>query len=323
MNAFAALGTIDVLPLDTGARVGDAATYWERIRWKLRWPKDALSENERLLAACERERPDIVIVDNSRVIDRHTLRRLRVVGGLRLVYYTPDDIMGRHNLSRPLKRSLREWDLVFTTKTFNVPELQSVGVRRPILVGKAYDPVMHRPLAKSVVGDDYERFDVVFIGTYESDRAIGINAIAESGYSVVVYGSDKGGWKKDVLHPAIELRRSVFGHAYTVAWHTGRVALCFLRKLNRDRITQRTMEIAAMGRPMLAEHTDEHDAHFVNGYEYLGFSTNTELIEGVAGLLADDARRHSMMTAIKARCETSQYSTTARARQMLDHIQAL
>ena len=322
LKAFAALDGVRVIAHDSGARVAGRASTWYRIRWKLRWPEDALRENERLVAICDRERPDAVFVDNSRVIQRNTLARLRQDRSARLIYYSPDDIMGRHNLSIPLKQSLPVWDVVFTTKTFNIPELVSAGVRRPALVGKAYDTTMHFPLTPRQVGPEYERFDVVFVGTYERQRAESINALAEAGLSVVVYGSDKGGWTPAKVHPAVALRRSVFAQDYAIAWHTGKVALCFLRKLNRDRITQRTMEVAAMGRAMVAERTDEHDQHFADGSEYLGFSDDAELLGRVRYLLSHPDRRAAMMIASRARCERSGYSTLDRARQMIHQIQS-
>ena len=321
LRAFQQLDDVTAVGLDTGARVGNSSNIWHRIRWKLRWPADVLEENRRLIDAARQGRPDIVIIDNSKVISRRTLRALRDKGVKRLIYYTPDDVVAKHNLSFPLKHTFPEWDIVFTTKTFNVPELQSMGVRRPVLVGKSYDPDLHLQMEQADVGDEYEKYDVVFVGTYEKERCVSINALADAGFRVVVYGSDKGGWTREYLRPTIELRKSVFAHDYGAAWHTGKTALCFLRKINRDRITQRTMEIAAMARPMVAERTDEHDQNFVDGVEYLGFSDDVELVEQVRLLLADPDRRYAMGQAARLRCETSGYSTLDRARQMLSIIQ--
>jgi spore maturation protein CgeB len=102
--------------------------------------------------------------------------------------------------------------------------------------------------------------------------------------------------------------------------HHGKVALCFLRKINRDRITQRTMEIAAMGRPMLAEKTDEHDDHFLDGEEYLGFTTDEDLVAKARALLADAALRKRMGERGRERCLVSGYSSDERARQMVESM---
>lgn len=321
LNAFKQLEGVQAFGVDSGAGLSGRWSLWHRIRWKLRLPVDIKGENERLLEAVHDLRPDVVLVDNSKVVRRQTLARLRQLGVKRLVYYSPDDIAARHNLSFPLKWSLPDWDIVCTTKTFNVPELQAMGVRRPFLIGKACDPELHLPMRADEVGGDFERFDVVFIGTYEPERCASINAVAEAGISVVVYGADKGNWRREHLHSSIALRNSVFERDYVQAWHTGKVALCFLRKINRDRITQRTMEIASIGRPMVAERTDEHDQHFEHGREYLGFLSDDELVSHIQALLGDREFRQRLAVAGRRRCLTSGYSTLDRARQMMDFFE--
>src|SRR5262245_53512138 len=104
-EAFAALPGVIAVPLDTGARVRPPGNIYRRIRWKLRYPVDALDENAALLAAVAAERPLAVVIDASRVIRRSTLRRVREAGVRCLAYYTPDDIIGAHNLSWPLRWS--------------------------------------------------------------------------------------------------------------------------------------------------------------------------------------------------------------------------
>jgi hypothetical protein len=317
LEAFARLPGIEVVPLDTEMRFGTIGSFYQRARWKLRLPVDSRDENgalERLVAA---ERPDVVFVDNSRVIQRSTLRRLRGLGAKILVYYTPDDIISPHNLSWPLRLTFPEWDVFFTTKTFNLPELAERGVRRPILIGKAFDPALHRPMTREEVGKDYERYDGVFIGTYEAARCRSINVLASSGFRVAVWGS---GWRRHQLAAEIELRPAIYGYDYTRAMHYGKIALCFLRKLNRDRITQRTMEIAATGRPMLAEKTKEHDDHFVEGVEYHGFASDQELADKAQALLLDRNELGLIGSRARARCLSSGYSTIARAAEMLQSI---
>lgn len=324
-RAFQQLQGVTVAGVD--ARAGAAnnvkGKLWHKVRWKLRIPVDAADENRLLTEAVQRHRPDIVVVDNSRVIRHTTLKKLRRLSpAVRLVYYSPDDIVARHNLSLPLKRSLPYWDTVCTTKTFNIPELEALGVQQAQLVGKAFDPSLHRPLDRSGVDAEFEHFDAVFVGTYEDERCASINALAANGVSIVVYGHQRSGWRSSMLHDSIELRPAVFAEDYVHAWHTGKVALCFLRKINRDRITQRSMEIAAMGRPMVAERTDEHDQHFAHGKEYLGFASDTELFHQVRQLLDNEPRRIELGKAARRRCLDSGYSSLDRAHDMISIFRA-
>jgi len=298
--------------------LGESASLYRRVRWKLGWPTDHWRENDRLIAAVGAERPEIVLVEGSKVIQRSTLREFRRLGVRKLIYYTPDDVMNRYNLKWPLRLSFPEWDVFFTTKSFNISELKAHGVRNPYLIGNAYDPSLHRPMTRAEVGEDYERFDLVFAGAFERERMLSLNALCEAGFSVVVYGI--GNWNKKDLHPSMVCRPAAFREAYTKAIHHGKLALGFLRKMNRDRITTRSIEITAMRRPMLAEKTEEHDAHFVDGVEYAGFQTDDQLARLATRYLRDERARAELGNRARQRCLNSGYSTFDRAREMIAHI---
>ena len=197
--------------------------------------------------------------------------------------------MASHNSKQPVRRSFDLWDVFFTTKTYNVGELRASGVRHPVLAGNAFDPAVHRPLSAAEAGAEFEAFDLVFIGALERERCLSLNRLAEAGMTVLVHGP-RFRWPSEP-HPNITVRGLAFAEDYSRAAHHGKIALGFLRKINRDRITTRSIELPAMARPMLAETTDEHDAHFVDGAEYIGFVSDDDLVQKAKDLLADPERR--------------------------------
>jgi hypothetical protein len=261
--------------------------------------------------------PDVVFVDSTRVLTRKTIRTLRTPGVARVVFYSPDDVSQPHNSSRQLESCDREWDIFFTTKAFNVPELRRRGVRRPVLMGNSFDPAIHRPMSPLEVGSDFEQCDAVFAGTFEDARLQSINRLARAGIRTIVYGNGDG-WRR--LDAGVRRRPAVFAGAYTAALHSGLVALGFLRKMNRDRVTTRSVEIPAAGRPMVAEKTAEHDEMFRDGLEYISFSSDDELIRVVRRLKDDPGLRQAVGRAGRARCLGSGYSTLDRAREMIAAI---
>lgn len=304
----------DVVRLQHEVRTGadvHRMSFYAKARWRLRLPIDVWDENQRLMDAAQQFRPDVVLVENSKVISRHTLRRLRETTGARLAFLSSDDIVAPHNLSFTLRDSLSDWDFVFTTKRFNVAELLRMGVKRPVLLSNMYDPSEHRPLDSASLGADFEVFDLVFVGTYEAARCRSINALAEAGLSIHVCGNDAGvlagGWRSR-LHRGVVYAPAVSGEAYARALHGAKIALCFLRKLNRDEITTRSVEIPACGRCMLAEKSAEHDAHFKDGIEYISFSSNQELVAKAQMLLANAALRQAVAAAGRHRCRTSPWT---------------
>ena len=321
MDGFAAQPGIEVSPSEIPSPPA-SRNIIARLRSRARWPLDLSSENSCLIDAAVRARPDAVFIDNSKVITRRTLRTLRGVGVRALIYYSPDDVVAPHNLTWPLRRSFPEWDLFFSTKTCNLPELSRRGVRRPRRAGNAFSPRDHRPWTASEIGAEFERFDLVFIGTYERHRADSILKLAQAGMSVVVYGNDAGafaGWNA-LNHPNVTRRPAVYAEDYSRCLHHGKIALCFLRKANRDQITTRSIEIAAAARPMLAEKTAEHDAHFLDGRDYLGFTNDGSLIAQACRLLDDPTLRASLGQAARDRCLGSGYSAEHRSVEMLDEI---
>ena len=325
-EALAMVSDVEVLHLDiTNGQRHRTASLYSRVWWRLGRPVDTLDENRRLSAMVAQSAPDVVLVDNSKVLQRRNLADIKLSTRALLVYFTPDDVMSRHNLKQPLRKSFDVWDLFFTTKSFNVAELKAAGVRHPVLIGNSFDPVLHRPLSPAEVGDEFEAFDAVFVGFFEQERCASLNALAEAGLRILVHGASPGRFASDgarSMHPAIEMRAPAYGEDYIRALHCGKIALCFLRKMNRDRITTRSIELPAMARPMLAEKTDEHDQHFADGVEYVGFGSDSDLVAKARALLKDDARRNSIGQAGRRRCLTAGYSTTDRAVQMVDVMQA-
>lgn len=314
-EAFRSLPDVDVTGLDSLETV-ERPRLVDRVRHRLGRPADRGRVNERLAEAVEGDRPDVVFVDSCKVLRPELLERLRA-GGATIAFYSPDDMSAAHNSTHRLAAAERSWDLYFTTKSFNVPELRARGVRRPVLVGNAFDERVHRPLPADEVGPEFESADAVFVGTFEAERAASLAALAGDGIGVVIYGN---GWEGRRLPAGVELRPAVYDAAYTRALHAGKVALCFLRKLNRDRVTTRSVEIPAAGRAMVAEKTDEHDALLDDGVEYVSFRTDAELVGRVRSLLADREARERIARAGRERCLRSGYSTRCRARFMVERL---
>lgn len=282
-------------------------------------PLDLSRENRQLLEMARRYRPDIVLVENRALIRAATLRRIRAETGALLVYFCPDDVMSPVVLTRWLERTFALWDVFFTTKTFNVEELRRAGANNPFHVMHAFDPDQHRPLTPGEVGPEFEQFDLVFVGQYERQRCESLRKAAAAGLSILVYGLDAGllaGRWSSLEGSGVVTRPAVWGDDYARALHHGKVVLGFLRKINRDVITQRSTEVPAMGRVMLAEKTVEHDAHLVDGQEYVGFTSDEDMIEKARALIADPERRRAVGEAARRRCVKSGYDVDTLARRM-------
>ena len=320
-NAFRSIDGIDLQIVDLVTDIGSRIpALFQSIAWRLGRPFDIHQLNPRLGEAIDSFEPDVLLCESAVLLKAETLRKAKAKGA-RIVGSSQDYVTARHNTNRWQNAAFPYFDLFFTTKTFGVRELEATGVGRVELVNNTFEPEVHRPLSPEAVGDEYEAFDCVFVGTFERDRAQSLRKLADAGMSVLIQGNAAGrlagGWEA-LDHPLITRRPAARQIEYTKALHRGKVALCFLRKLNRDQITCRSIEIPAMARPMLAEKTAEHDAQFVDGEEYVGFTSDAEMV-AAARRLVDDARlRHSIGTAGRQRCLDDELDNASLVRRMLD-----
>jgi spore maturation protein CgeB len=140
--------------------------------------------------------------------------------------------------------------------------------------------------------------------------------LAQNGIKVTVWGNGWGGWVD--RHPNLDVRNEfLFGEDYSRAICASKININFLRKINRDEVTSRSVEIPACGGFMLAERTERHSSFFEEGIEAEFFSSNQELLEKVRIFLQKDLEREKIAMAGYLRCIKSGYSMRAQLSTML------
>jgi hypothetical protein len=280
-------------------------------------PRDRNGENAAVLRLFRDTKWDVLWIDKGITIEADTLNQVRILQPrCRIVGYSPDDMYGRQNQSRSFLQSLPLYDVYFTTKSYGVKELVSIGAREVHFVDNAYDSSTHRPM---IVSDsDREAFGgrVGFIGTYEAERGRSVKFLATNGVSVRVWGNN---WPSKHNFNGFRVEhRDLWDDDYALSINAFDINLGFLRKLNRDQQTQRSVEIPACGAFMLAERTDEHQALFEEGKEAEYFDSNEELLDKVRYYLAHENERKQIAVAGRERCVKSGYSNEARISKMLE-----
>jgi hypothetical protein len=321
MRAFEELGH-EVVPLDTTETLKRdiLSRVVRRLQVYLGVRTDIARSDERL-AAAGAERHDMIWLDKQTSIRPRTLAALKAQQPSRLIVgFSPDDMMNRMNMTRLFKGSLRFYDAYFTTKSFGVAELEAMGLPKGFFIGNGYDAHTHRihPMTAEEVAD--LGGNVGFIGTYEKDRANQINFLAENGIEVNVFGA---AWRRRMHRNVHVKNRELIGDAFAKSIYATRINLCFLRKMNRDLQTTRSVEIPASGGFMLAERTAEHLELFEEGKEAAFFEGRDELLRKVRYYLEHEDERAQVAAAGHLRCQNSGYSYLARTRQMLEMLQTI
>jgi hypothetical protein len=282
--------------------------------WSVSLP-DVARSAERTLEAAKRRHWDIIWLEKALSIGPDIVRKLRnACPRAKIIGFSPDDMTRRHNQSRQFIEALRYYDWFITTKAHSVADLTALGCTNVVVVGNGFDPEAFRPV--SVSSSDSQRLggDVGFIGTYEGDRAARMLELARAGLRVRVWGDGWGALTEE--HPNLRVENKPLDFDdFARACRAFKINLGFLRKLNGDQQTTRSVEIPACGGFMLAERTAEHLALFDEGLEAEFFASDVELIDKCRHYLADDDSRGAIARRGHERCLASGYSNAARLRR--------
>ena len=312
-----------VIALDTVP--GEIATRRSTLAWRVRnrllGPLDESRANDRLLALPAAPAPDVLWFDKPVTIERSTVLALRHQWPHAFALsYSGDDMFNPRNRSRTWDELLCDWDLCVTTKSFNVPEYRAAGAREVLFVDKAYSPSVHRPMP--LAAEERMAFggDVGFIGWPEAARERSMRFLARHGIAVRVWGPWPT-WNR-VRNLRVE-GRPVWDDDYARAICAFKINLGFLRRVNRDRQTTRSIEIPACGGFLLAERTEEHQRLLREGVEADYFSDDRELLEKVRYYLSHESERARIAAAGLQRCRTGGYSNDERLTSILRHVLAL
>jgi hypothetical protein len=295
--------------------------FIDRVFWRLRIPPDITGVNKLMKEAVIKDNFDIIWIEKGNTIRPETLKFLKNANPLsKIVSCSEDDMFAKHNRSIYYTKSLTYYDIVFTTKIYNLKELKLIGARRTELFLDSYDEKTHHPV--SLAESEMKIFgsDVCFIGTFEKERAESMLFLAQNGVAVTVWGNGWGDWIGKASGLDIK-NKPVYSQDYAKAICGAKINLCFLRKINRDEVTSRSVEIPACGAFMLAERTNRHLEFFEEGKEAEFFGSDGELLEKTRKYLVDEAKRKDVAAAGRLRCIKSGYSTKEQLSQMIDKIE--
>lgn len=294
-----------------------------RILAKLRLPWDEYKINLRLTQKVKESKFDYIFIIKGNLIRPRTLKKIKDISKqTKIISWCSDDMMQSHNSSYYFLMSLKFYDLVVTTKSFNTlpDELPKYGVKKILFQDNSYISAIHRPIIRN--NSNVKNSEVLFIGFAEKDRFHSMNYLAENGIKIDIYGS---GWEKDYYkknaHQNLNINSyNLDGDDYAEAISRANICLCFLRKINRDLQTVRSAEIPACGTLMLAERTDEHEKMFKDNVEAVYFSSDEELLEKVHYLNKNPEIRNEIAKNGHKRCKQSKMSYPERLKIILDYI---
>lgn len=265
---------------------------------------------------------DIVWVDKGKWISPDTLKTLKNRASL-IAHYTADPQLV-FNRSKQFTSSIGLYDLLITTKPFELNLYKQLGSKNVMYVNQSYEKsvLYPRPLSNT----DRAKFgsDVTFIGRCEWHYLNAIHAATKCKCDVKVWGPK---WRRyTFVMPWLRAAYKGTGlweQDYGAALSAAKISLGLLSKRYPETTTTRTFEIPACGALMIAERTEEHLTLFEEDKEAVFFSSNDELISKISFYLRNDSLRDRIASNGHKRCIDSGYDNISTMSRVIDNIDAL
>lgn len=281
--------------------------------------------NNAIINRIDTFRPAIVFVYKGVFVRPSTLSYARQ-RNCKLVLFYPDVSMTAHGDNIP--KSIPLYDLVFTTKTFGIADMQQFGVKNAVFIPHGFDPEIHRPLPVGSEERNIFGCDVSFIGTWSAKKEQWLAHLKETlpAIDLKIWGDQ---WNKTTatsLKTSIQ-GKSVVGDLYALAIQCSRINLGILSEQvsgasSGDLITSRTFHIPGASGFMLHERNEESLLYYTENDEAGFFDGPEELAAQVKYFLAQDAIRDKIRLAGHKRA-VADHSLDARASVIIHQLQSL
>ncbi|MFC1795955.1 glycosyltransferase [Pseudomonadota bacterium] len=267
--------------IDTDEGFRQAGRIWKSAAFRFQLGPLVRDINQRVVEQTRGKHHDLIWVDKGNYLWPASVRHLRESANC-LVHFTPDTAF-HANRSRHFYASAFQYDLLVTTKSFEVDQYDAVTSGDPVyLATQAYDAKLHRQPEQLPARIQA----AVFIGLCEPDREKCIKALLSAGVPVRLGGR---GWEQFVqrhsAHGCLHyLGPEVFGPRYVEEYVSGYVGLGLLSKRFPELHTTRTFEIPACG-ALLATEKNAETARFFGPDEVVFFENYQMLAAELATLL--------------------------------------
>ncbi len=325
-------------PTHIGAHLGEAAQkigltvqrYDSTVAYTAPWiikkfnwwfcghrPADLQSFSNKVVQACKEFHPSWVLSTGLAPLEERALMAIGKLGIHRLNYLTDDPWNPSHHADWFI-RALPSYDIIFSVRHANLEDLRSIGCKKVFYLPFAYQPEIHFPEEPSSL-EEKNHFvsDVVFAGGGDVDRVPYITALLHAGVKVALYGTywDRFRQTRDYARgqaDASTLRKAV---------SCSKVALCLVRRANRDGNSMRSFELPAIGACMLVEDTLEHREIFGSDREcVVYFNSIEQIVEQLKWLLKNDDERVRLKKAVYEKITHGQHTYRDRLLSILKTV---
>lgn len=265
---------------------------------------------------------DIIWIDKGKWVNQNTISYIKELSKAILVHYTPDPQIVAQK-SQAFISSIPSYDLMLTTKPYEVNQYKKYGVKEIRLISQSYEKSKLYPRELTNKQIEYYSSPVTFIGHHENFYQEKLEAIAEIDVPIKIWGPY---WtkriKKNNLLNNYVVSEGIWEDNYGIALNASDIGLCLLTKRWPETTTTRTFEIPACGTFMLAERTNDHENLFKEGLEAEFFSSDEEMLEKIRFYINNPSLRERIAKAGYERSINSGYDNHSQISLLIDNIRA-
>jgi hypothetical protein len=305
--------------VDTDVPMRAQGRFWRTMAFRFRLGRIVTEINKLVRKQLCHSHYDLIWVDKGVYLNRETMRAMRTKARL-LIHYTPDTAF-LENRSRHFFRSLPDYDLLVTTKSFEMEYYQRLtGKQKVFLTTQSYDSKVHFPRLTGAA----RRREVVFVGLAERDRMNCLDELLAQGISVHLAGV---GWerfrRKWRNNPRLKFAgEGAFGEVYANMLSECWIGLGLMSKRFPELHTTRTFEIPACGAILATERTTETGGFFEPD-EVLFFDDHRTLARRIKDLFenATDSELSAIAEVGRRRVQLDRRDCSKILKEVLQHAQ--
>jgi spore maturation protein CgeB len=259
--------------------INNTHKFYRSLGWRYKIGPLINRINGSILKKVKNESYDIVWVDKGVFIKPEIIRQIRYKTK-KLVHFTPDPAFFFHQSSF-FEKAIKYYDHCITTKSFEVSLYNLKGARNCLFLSQGFDKIIHRP----IVDFEAKKYDVCFIGHYETERAELIQLLLDHGIEVVLAGIKWEDFVKRNINMKLRYFGShVFGDDYARLISESYMGLGLLSKWIPEKHTTRTFEIPACKTCLVTESNNEIDAFFSDD-ECIRYTNNKDCLNQIVYML--------------------------------------
>ena len=273
---------------------------FEKVFEKLKIPIDISNFNNSMIHVAKLNSDlRFIFIEKGWYIYPSTLKKIQSLCPLaKIIYFSNDNMILNHNNNFFINKIFRS-GIFDKINLINIPNYKKFSKKYNSNIhftDKAYSEKMH---FKKFNYKQKFKYDVTFIGSCTLDRVKLLTSLEREGLKINIWGY---GWENYANHFKRKNTfkgEEVFNNKYRDIMASSKINLSFLRKINYDTQTSRSIEIPAAGGLILTEYSSTHKRIYGTLSKNILFKNSTDLSNKIKFYLKNEEFRKKITNLVQ------------------------